>query len=589
MSTGRASFGLDRPIGAWNVDLRDPAATRQADALDAVLDVVDWVDRQARDGRWGVLLLPYESAPAFDAALRVRSAAGPVPLAWAAAYATPDEGPAAVAGEAVSTEAVPTEEGVGPWVPAITGARFAADIARVLSHIAAGDTYQVNYTFPVEAPFAADPWHWYRQVAEHAVVPYPAYIDLGSVVVMSLSPELFLERSGSRLTARPMKGTARRGRWLAEDERLARDLAGDEKARAENVMIVDLLRNDVGRLAETGSVVVRDLCRLERYPTVWQLTSTIEARLRSGTSLRDLLAATFPCGSVTGAPKVSTMGIIAELEAAPRGLYTGAILLLEPGGDFVASVPIRTVVLDRRTRRATFGVGAGITADSVAADEWAECIAKARVVRPPAVPDDAGLFETLRLENGVCARADAHLARMCDSARLFGWTFDEEILRDTLRALARAHPQDCWRARLVLARDGTVRGEAVPFDPSPQTWRVALAREPVDVRSPLVFNKTTCRAFYDVAVAAVPEVDDVLLWNARGELTEATRANLIAVIDGVPVTPPISSGLLPGVMRGDLLTRGDVEERVLRIGDLRRASAIWLVNSLRGRIDVTLV
>lgn len=568
--------------GPWNIELADPLAVRRADVLEDVLRTVEWVDGQAHRGRWGVLLLAYESAAAFDSALRVREAGGPVPLAWAGAYEH-DHG----RGDDVDAVAGPSKA-VGPWTPAIDEARFAGDIEQVLAHIAAGDTYQVNYTFPVEAPFAADPWRWYRETAAHAAVPYPACIDLGDAVVMSLSPELFLERRGSRLTARPMKGTARRGRWLGEDERLARALEADAKARAENVMIVDLLRNDVGRLAEIGSVQVRELCRLERYPTVWQLTSTIEARLRADVSLRDLLTATFPCGSVTGAPKVSTMGIIAALEAAPRGLYTGAIVLLRPGGDFIASVPIRTVVLDRRAGRAVFGVGAGITADSVAADEWAECLAKARVVRPPAVPDDAELFETFRLEHGVCARAEAHLARLRDSARLFGWTGAEAAGRDALLALGRAHPEGTWRVRLFLARDGALRVEAVPFDPSPQVWRVGFAREPIDLRSPLVFNKTTCRAAYDAALAAVPGVDDVLLWNARGELTETTRASLIAVIDGIAVTPTLACGLLPGVMRGELLTRGDVEERVLRADDLRRASAIWLVNSLRGRIEVTL-
>jgi para-aminobenzoate synthetase/4-amino-4-deoxychorismate lyase len=505
-----------------------------------------------------------------------------VPLAWAAVYervqahGDDDDRAAGPAGA------------VGPWTPAIDEARFARDIGRVLAHIAAGDTYQVNYTFPVQAPFAADPWRWYRETAAHAAVPNPACVDLGEAVVMSLSPELFLERRGSRLTARPMKGTARRGRWLGEDDRLAHGLERDPKARAENVMIVDLLRNDLGRIAETGSVQVRDLCRLERYPTVWQLTSTIEARLPLDTSLRALLAATFPCGSVTGAPKVSTMGIIAGVEAAPRGLYTGAIVLLRPGGDFVASVPIRTVVLDRRAGRAVFGVGAGITADSVAADEWAECLAKARVVRPPAVPDDAELFETCRLEDGVCLRSEGHVARVRDSARLFGWICDEALLREALRSLARAHRDGTWRARLFLARNGAVRVEAVPFDPSPQVWRVGLARDPIDLRSPLVFNKTTCRAAYDAALAGVSGVDDVLLWNARDEVTETTRASLIVVIDGIAVTPPLASGLLPGVMRGELLTSGVVQERVVRKDDLRRASAMWLVNSLRGRIEVTL-
>jgi para-aminobenzoate synthetase/4-amino-4-deoxychorismate lyase len=336
-------------------------------------------------------------------------------------------------------------------------------------------------------------------------------------------------------------------------------------------------------------VQVRDLCRLERYPTVWQLTSTIEATPGPGTNLLGLLRAMFPCGSVTGAPKVRTMEIIAAVEHAPRGIYTGAIVLLRPGGDFVASVPIRTAVLDRATGVATFSVGAGITADSDPGEEWAECLAKARVVRPPAVPDDAALFETMRLEDGCVVRQHRHVARIAASASLFGWPCDSRALEHALEVLAAAHPDGTWRARLFLDRQGSVRATAVPVDLTPRRWRVGLALAPVDVRSPLLFNKTTRRDLYDAARARQPDLDDVILWNARGELTEGTVGNLVLDLDGHRVTPPIACGLLPGVFRAELLEGGAIEERVLPADLLVRATRVWLVNSLRGWIDADLV
>jgi para-aminobenzoate synthetase/4-amino-4-deoxychorismate lyase len=593
-SRGRASFGIGGPEDAWRADLDAPSAVHEAWTLEQVEGVVAWAERRAAQGQWVALLLAYEAAPAFDAALAVHPSAqharagagrpGSVPLAWAACY------------QDMATSVARPDDGVGPaapgpvaWAPAIDEARFAADVSRVLAHITAGDTYQVNYTFPLTAPFAHDPWAWFQACARQARVPYPACIDLGSAVVMSLSPELFVERRGNRLTARPMKGTTRRGRWLEEDHRLARTLAESEKARAENVMIVDLLRNDIGRVAVTGSVRVSDLCALERYPTVWQLTSRIAATLRADVDLWQVLRAVFPCGSVTGAPKVRTMEIIAALESSARGLYTGAICLIEPGGDLVASVPIRTAVYARATGTATFNVGAGITADSTAADEWAECLAKARVVRPAAVPEDASLFETLRLESGVLVRRSGHVDRLVQSATLFGWPVPAARIDEALDQVVRGHHTGIWRVRLVLDRSGGVHAEAVPFRPDVRRWRVALAPTPVDTRSPLLFNKTTRREVYDEARASAPWADDVLLWNARGEITEATIANVVVELDGRRVTPPVSCGLLPGVFRQQLLSRGDVEERVVRVDDLARASRVWLVNSLREWIDVELV
>ncbi|WP_396626729.1 aminodeoxychorismate synthase component I [Luteitalea sp.] len=581
-TTCTARFGTGAAGSAWDVDLRQPTDTRAAARIDELPGVVTWAEAQAASRRWVALLLTYEAAPAFDAAYRTRPPSGPLPLAWAAAFEAAEavEGPARAPLAAIDAPS---------WVPAIDEARFVADLARVHQYIAAGDTYQVNYTFPLTARFHEDPARWFAACAAQADVGFAAWVDTGTSVVMSLSPELFLERRGDRVRTKPMKGTARRGRWPDEDARLAAELVASHKARAENVMIVDLLRNDLGRVAATGSVRVRDLCALERYPTVWQLTSTIDATVRPGTSLLDLLHAMYPCGSVTGAPKVRTMDIIAELEPAARGIYTGAIVLLRPGGDFIASVPIRTAVLDKATGIATYGVGAGITADSDPAEEWAECLAKARVVRPPAVPEDAILFETLRLEEGTLWRQDAHVARMAASAALFGWPCDTSALERALEALLVAYPTGTWRARLFLDRRGVARAEAEPVDLAPRRWRVGLAASPVDARNPLLFNKTTRRDVYEAARAMRPDLDDVILWNVRGELTEGTVGNLVLELDGRRVTPPIGCGLLPGVFRADLLAHGAIEERVLTADLLTRATRAWLVNSLRGWIEVDLV
>lgn len=553
-----------------------PLETRSALTVDAVAPCVAWAEAEAQAGRWVILVLAYEAAPAFDPALVTRTPIAGLPLAWAASFheaKREDTPPGGCPGN---------ESPALTWTPRIDEARFHRDVAVILERIAAGDTYQVNYTFPLDAAFAGEPHAWFAEVAARADAPYTAFVDLGSHVVMSLSPELFLERTGSQLLTRPMKGTARRGRWLEEDRRLSADLVASQKARAENVMIVDLLRNDLGRVAVPGSVRVRDLCGLERYPTVWQLTSTVEARAVEGTSLCDVLRAVFPCGSVTGAPKVATMGIIEGLEAAARGIYTGAIGLLRPGGDATFSVPIRTGVLDRAAARLTFHVGAGITADSVAAEEWAECLAKSRVVRPPAVPDDVSLLETMRLEEGVLVRREGHLRRLLDSAALFGWSVPRADVDAALDSAVSRHPSGLWRMRLVVSRNGGVAVTATPFTPDQRIWRVTLAPTAVDVRSPLLFNKTTRRVVYDIARAARPEHDDVLLWNARGELTESTLANIVLEIDGRKVTPPVASGLLPGVMRAELLASGEIEEAVVPVSDLGRASRVWLVNSLRG-------
>jgi para-aminobenzoate synthetase/4-amino-4-deoxychorismate lyase len=321
------------------------------------------------------------------------------------------------------------------------------------------------------------------------------------------------------------------------------------------------------------------------------MASTVEGTLRDGTVLPDIFDALFPCGSVTGAPKIRTMEIIRELEGVPRGIYTGAIGLLAPDGTCTCSVAIRTIVIDRDTGVATLNVGAGITADSVPEDEYAECVLKGAFATP-ATGDRSPfhLLETLRLQDGVLVRLERHLRRMRDSARYFGYTWNDARVRERLQTEALAHATGTWRVRLIVDRDGEPAVTVSAHEDIAGTrWRVAFANAPVDPADPFLFNKTTRRTTYEAARRARPDVDDVLLWNPTRELTESTIANVVIDIDGERCTPPVTCGLLGGVMRSELLDRGEIRERVITRGEVMRAERLWLVNSLRGWIEAEVV
>ncbi|MDO8795533.1 MAG: chorismate-binding protein, partial [Vicinamibacterales bacterium] len=394
---------------------------------------------------------------------------------------------------------------------------------------------------------------------------------------------------GDHIVTRPMKGTAPRGRWPAEDAARATGLIHSPKDRAENVMIVDLMRNDLGRLARPGTVAVTSLFDAERYPAQWQMTSTVEARLRDGVGLVEIFRALFPSGSVTGAPKVRSMGILREVESSPRGAYCGAIGLIEPGGRAQFSVTIRTVTVDRTTATAEFGVGSGIVWDSEAGSEYDECRVKAAILT--ASPPSFELLESLRWKPDTgCRLLVRHVARMAASAAYFGRPWDEAAARAALeRATAgltgpAAKPA---KVRLLLNEAGAFRCEVQPLGLIPTPFRVALAAAPVSSQDIFLFHKTTRRDVYAAAEASHPGVDAVILWNEHGEVTEATRFNVVAEIDGERVTPPLDCGLLAGVMRAELLDSRAITERRITIDELRAAPRLWVVNAVRGWVEAS--
>ena len=517
-----------------------------------VLSVLEFAERESKAGAYVAVLLSYEAAPAFDPVLSVHESSD-VPLAWAAAFDS-------------ATELAANESRVfsHSWTPRITRAEYDDAVARIKELIAAGDTYQVNYSFPLTASFDDDAYAWFRTLCEAQGAQYSAYIDLGRYRVLSLSPELFFDRQGDRVVTKPMKGTVRRGRWTAEDRVLADWLRDSMKDRAENVMIVDLLRNDLGKVSIPGTVHVSSLFDLERFETVWQMTSTVESTLKDGTSLADLMTALFPCGSITGAPKIRTMQIIRELERFPRAAYTGAIGLLRPGGDCVFNVAIRTIVIDTKTQQARFGVGGGVTIDSTAEREYEECLVKSRFLNSSTVQFQ--LFESLLLEDGEYFLFAEHLERLRNSAGYFGFRFPQEEISAALQSVS---GPGSFKVRLTLWKDGRIETRLSPLQPATDQ-RVRLAPTPVDSSDRYLFHKTTRRDFSS---------DDVLYWNERGEITESSIANIVVSIDGQLCTPPIASGLLAGTFRNHLLAQGKIKERVITVDEL--PEQFFLINSVR--------
>ncbi len=541
------------------------------------------VERTTTAGAWAAGFVSYEAATGVNRDLstlerRASRPLGELPLAWFALFdASREIAPLAAADG-------PRHYEVSSWVPDTDDATYASRLEAVRAAIRAGETYQCNLTTRLRARAAGDLSELYTDLALAQGGAYCASLDTGRFAVLSASPELFFEWEGNRITARPMKGTAPRGRFPAEDEALARGLVESEKERAENLMIVDLLRNDLGRIAEWGSVEVPSLFSVEKYQTVWQLTSTISATLLPGTGLADVFAALFPCGSVTGAPKRRTMQLIAELEDSPRGVYCGAAgVVAPPGGTFRArfSVPIRTVAVDRLTGDAVYGTGSGITWDSEPAAERAELAVKSRILERP--PEELSLIETMAFVPGTGMRnLGLHLARLSYSACRLGFLFDEKAVVDALDE-ATATLVEPRRLRLTLERSGKVDVEGAPMPP-PTRGAVGLAvdAEPVTSSDPLLFYKTTRRTPYEERLARHPEADDVVLVNERGQPTETAIASLLVHLHGRWWTPPVEVGCLPGVERQRLLEDGLVAERALSLEDLRRAERLAVVSSLRG-------
>ena len=539
---------------------------------------LEQVEREVRlRGCHAAGFVTYDAAGAFQLPVRRGDT---LPLVWFGLFH---------ADEVASLAALPSAAAhhVGAWRAGITREAYSAAIAAIKRRIEAGDTYQINFTFPLSAPFEGDALGLFTELAAAQAGRWAAYLDVGSHAICSASPELFFSLEDGRIECRPMKGTAKRGLDAATDRRQAERLQQSQKDRAENVMVVDMVRNDLGRIATIGSVRVESLFSVERFPAQWQMTSTVTASLRHGRDdvLASIFEALFPCASITGAPKHSAMGIIRELEPEARGLYTGAIGYLAPDMRAQFNVAIRTVTVDRHRSLARFGAGSGIVWDSQEEAEYDECLLKASILTMHRSADRTAfhLLETMRWtpEHGIYL-LERHLARLQGSAEYFDFPLDATFVRSRLSTAVAGRTAPA-KIRLLLSSDGGVEcqvSDLAPVHAAPMT--AAFAAAPVDTADVFLYHKTTERRVYEAAQASRPDAEAVLLWNAAGDVTEATIFNVVAEIGGRKVTPPVESGLLAGTLRAELLERGEIVEARITMAELRSASQVWGVNSVMG-------
>lgn len=555
-----------------------PCAVLAAHTVAEVHGVLQAVQQHALAGRWCVGYVRYEAAPAFDPALAVHPH-GDGALAWFGVHEAPlPDVPSA-------TNPAPPDALRAQWLPGMARDTFDAAMAQLHQAIAEGAIYQANLTTRMEGTLHTSPLALFHAMRQAQPGGFAAYIDTGQEQVLSASPELFFDWHDGHLITRPMKGTAPRADTPEADAALAEGLRTSPKERAENVMIVDLIRNDLSRIAQPFSVRVDGLCRVQALPTVWQMVSDVHADTRAGTTLADVFGALFPCGSVTGAPKVQAMRLIRALEATARGVYCGAVGVVRPGGSATFNVPIRTVLA--RGKRLWAGTGSGITWDATAQAEWQEWRHKQAFLQRASQAFE--ILETLALHDGVLQHQSAHLARMQASAAHFGFAWHSDAVQQALAALCRLHPQGAWRVRLLLDAAGQFQAQAFALADTPAPVRLQLADRPLeDCESEFVRHKTTRRTHYDAFTPTDPAVFDTVLWNEQGEVTECTRGNLALLLDGRWVTPAAHCGLLPGVGRAHWLAQGRVQEAVVRLDDLPRVRALAFINSLRGWLDARL-
>ena len=554
-----------------------PLAVIQADVPGDVSAALRLIEAALGQGKHVAGWFGYELGHALEPHLAgLDWAKREMPLLWFGVFDMPET----IDREVLET---PCRAYAGPLTHEWDAAAYAERFARVHDYIEAGDIYQANLSFRSRFHFMGDPLALYLKLRGRAQAAHGAYIDDGRRQILSLSPEQFFEIDAKgRIMARPMKGTTARGTDELSDARAKAALAASPKDRAENLMIVDLVRNDVGRLALIGSVAVKDLFAVETYPTLHTMVSTVTAQMKPATRVAQIVRALFPCGSVTGAPKIRAMEIIREVEASPRGLYCGAIGYFAPDGSAKFNVAIRTIAIEGGQGR--LGIGGAVVQDSTASSEYAECLLKARYFTGGREP--IGLIETLRFENGF-VRLERHLARMEASARVFRLPFDRKTAIAALQGTVVPGNGGPLRVRLTLDERGVFACTVVPLGPAAPRWSYAIS--PYHTRSDdlLLRHKTTWRSFYDAEqqrLATTVGCDEAVFVNERGELTEGSRSNLFVRRGRQLFTPPLSCGLLDGVLRRELVETGRCAEAVLTLDDLATAGEVLLGNSLRGLI-----
>ena len=549
-----------------------PSHVVETHSLAKVVEKLQLVNELVQqDKLYGVGFISYEAAAAFDDVLVTHEPSN-FPLLWFGLYQQPEK-------ITLTTPSTFQDYNLN-WSPTVTKTQYNRAIEQIKNYISCGDTYQVNYTMRLQADFKGDSWQYFQHLTQAQGANYSAYLDLDRFVICSASPELFFSWDGNQIVTRPMKGTSARGYTLKSDRALAQWLQNSAKNRAENVMIVDMIRNDLARVAQLNSVNVPSLFDVEQYPTLWQMTSTVTANTQA--SLTEIITALFPCASITGAPKPRTMEIIRALEKTPRNIYTGTIGLITPNNQAQFNVAIRTVLIDKQDNRAEYGVGGGIVWDSASASEYEECQIKARVLLNKRHGFE--LLETILWTPGEgYFLLDYHFKRLQESASYFNFVVDLTAIEKKLLAIADSLQDQPHKIRLIVNHQGNFQVETLAFtvNRQPKIIKLGIANEPIDINNIFLYHKTTNRNFYKNIRQAYQNYNDVLLWNERQEITETCIANVVVKRDRKLLTPPLSSGLLAGTFRAALLEKKQIQEAVIKLEDLAQCEAIYLINSVR--------
>lgn len=570
--------------------LVEPQQQIVATDLDEVISAVRAVSEAAAAGNWVAGYLAYDAAPAFDGGLTVHPGYEG-PLAWFGVFGGADE-----VNEPMLDPNAFGSYSASRWAASLDIEAYETSFKAVQHHIDVGDIHQVTRTFSLRAAVSGRADLMYAQLVAAQRPRYAAHVWHDTTHVLSVSPERFFGISDGRITTRPMKGTAPRGRWIAEDGEKRQELVDSEKDRAENMMIVDLTRHDLRRIAEPDSVQVDELFSIEKYRSVWQMTSQISADINPDTELVDVFQALFPSGAVTGVPKARSMEIIADQEAEPRGVYCGAIGFVPPGDGIDGAsfnVAIRTAILDEAEGIATYGVGGAITSASDSVGEYEQALTKARLLTDRS--ETPRLFESFRWDNGYLY-LEEHLERLCSSSKYWGGRVDPQAARELLDGLGDSLNEPS-NVRLVCRGDGVAETEvsvapvrfATHPGPAREPTLLTIDERPISSADARSFHKLVDRRHFDDRRRRHPYADDVLCVNEHGHITESTIANVAFLMDGTWVTPRMEEGLLPGILRAVLLNDGTIVEGVVTIPQARGAQAIGLINSMSGWYPAVLV
>lgn len=547
-----------------------PLKIIETNKIEQINNCLQEIERAVNEGHYAAGFLSYEAAAAF---LPVDLKTTEFPLLWFGIFKN----------KSSIKNNNKTPFNIGEWSPTVNKSEYYSDFKKITNAFENNSTNQVNYTIRLATTFTGNSYKYYLDLKNKQNASYNAYLDIGNHHILSISPELFFDLKSKKITVKPMKGTKERGNNLAEDKQFKRELMHSKKNQYENKLIVDLMKEELSPISEDGTIVVKDLFSVEAFPTLFQMTSTIESTVKEHINLTDIFKTLFPCGSITGAPKVETINFIKDLEKRNRDIYCGAIGFITPDFEATFNVPIRTVIIDTKKNEATYDVGGGITKMSNKEDEYQEVFTKAKVLDTKEV--DFDLIETFGLISGKYIVYDEHIARLKSSATYFNFKINIPKINNDLLKIATQFKTKKMRVRLTLSKKGT---HNITFTPLLQTNTpqiVTLARDSIE-DSIFLYHKTTNRAMYDSLKVNDPKIFDTLFWNENNEITEFSIGNIVLEVNNELITPKASSGLLPGTYRQALISKNVIKEKTILISDLPKAKRIWLINSVREWVPV---